>query len=121
MWILIGCTLFWLGVGAILYKRRERKIRKLILYLSHIQDRISLPPFESYSEGQLGILQSEIYKVVNLLEEQSRQSKEQNTYGEYRQARAAMRELLTVKNNVDRVLAMEQTEPQQTEKDHGQR
>ena len=42
-------------------------------------------------------------------------------YGEYRQARTAMRELLTVKNNVDRVLAMEQTEPQQKEKDHGQR
>lgn len=42
-------------------------------------------------------------------------------YGEYRQARAAMRELLTVKNNVDRVLAMEQPEPQQKEKDHGQR
>ena len=52
----------------------------MILYLSHIQDGISLPPFESYSEGQLGILQSEIYKVMNLLEEQSRQSKEQNTY-----------------------------------------
>ena len=29
-------------------------------------------------------------------------------YAEYRHARAAMRELLTVKNNVDRVLAMEQ-------------
>lgn len=42
-------------------------------------------------------------------------------YGEYRQARATMRELLTVKNNVDRVLAMEQTEPQQKGKDHGQR
>ena len=42
-------------------------------------------------------------------------------YGEYRQARAAMRELLTVKNNVDRILAMEQTEPQEKEKDHGQR
>ena len=42
-------------------------------------------------------------------------------YREYRQARAAMRELLTVKNNVDRVLAMEQTEPQQKGKDHGQR
>ena len=42
-------------------------------------------------------------------------------YGEYRQARTAMRELLTVKNNVDRVLTMEQTEPQQKEKDHGQR
>lgn len=43
------------------------------------------------------------------------------TYAEYRQARAAMRELLTVKNNVDRVLAMEPTEPQQKEKDYGQR
>ena len=42
-------------------------------------------------------------------------------YAEYRQARAAMRELLTVKNNVDRVLAMEQTEPQQKEKDRDQR
>ena len=42
-------------------------------------------------------------------------------YGEYRQARAAMRELLMVKNNVDRVLAVEQTESQQKEKDHGQR
>ena len=42
-------------------------------------------------------------------------------YGEYRQARAAMRELLTVKNNVDRVLTMEQTEPQQKEKDRDQR
>ena len=42
-------------------------------------------------------------------------------YAEYRQARTAMRELLTVKNNVDRVLAMEQTEPQQKEKDYGQR
>lgn len=42
-------------------------------------------------------------------------------YGEYRQARSAMRELLTVKNNVDRVLAMGPTEPQEKEKDHGQR
>ena len=94
MWILIGCTLFWLGVGVILYKRRERKIRKLILYLSHIQDRISLPPFESYSEGQLGILQSEIYKVMNLLEEQSRQSKEQNTYLADKSARLAELDVL---------------------------
>ena len=42
-------------------------------------------------------------------------------YPEYRKARDEMRELLTVKNNVDRVLSMEQTEPQQKEKDHGQR
>ena len=38
-------------------------------------------------------------------------------YGEYRQARAAMRELLTVKNNVDRLMSME--EERQEDKDHG--
>lgn len=32
-----------------------------------------------------------------------------------------MRELLTVKNNVDRVLSMDESEPGQREKDHGQR
>ena len=42
-------------------------------------------------------------------------------YGEYRQARSEMRELLTVKNNVDRVLSMDESEPDQREKDHGQR
>ena len=42
-------------------------------------------------------------------------------YGEYRQARSEMRELLTVKNNVDRVLSMDESEPGQREKDHGQR
>src|SRR5699024_2182417 len=34
-------------------------------------------------------------------------------YGEYRQARTEMRELLTVKNNVDRVLSMDESEPGQ--------
>ena len=48
-------------------------------------------------------------------------AQKKKAYGAYRQARAAMRELLTVKNNVDRVLTMEQTEPQQKEKDLGQR
>ena len=38
-------------------------------------------------------------------------------YGEYRQARATMRELLTVKNNVDRLMSME--EERQEDKDHG--
>ena len=38
-------------------------------------------------------------------------------YAEYRQTRAAMRELLTVKNNVDRLMSME--EERQEDKDHG--
>ena len=42
-------------------------------------------------------------------------------YGEYRQARDKMRELLTVKNNVDRVLTIDRTDAPQKEKDHDQR
>ena len=42
-------------------------------------------------------------------------------YAEYRVARAEMRELLTVKANVDRVLQMEVAQDAEKEKDHGQR
>ncbi len=66
-----------------------------------------------------------VKKLTTIKELQTEYAKlladKKTAYAEYRQARAAMRELLTVKNNVDRVLAMEQTEPQQKEKDHGQR
>ena len=41
-------------------------------------------------------------------------------YGEYRQARAAMRELLTVKNNVDRVLGFEAGKQIEKERDQKQ-
>ena len=41
-------------------------------------------------------------------------------YGEYRQARAAMRELLTVKNNVDRVLGFEDGKQIAKERDQKQ-
>lgn len=41
-------------------------------------------------------------------------------YGEYRQARGEMKELLTVKANVDQVLGMEKSETEK-EKEHGQR
>ena len=41
-------------------------------------------------------------------------------YGEYRQARAAMRELLTVKNNVDRVLGFEDGKQIEKERDQKQ-
>ena len=41
-------------------------------------------------------------------------------YGEYRQARAAMRELLTVKNNVDRVLSFEAGKQIEKERDQKQ-
>ena len=57
-------------------------------------------------------LQSEYAK---LLEEKKK------TYAEYRRSREEMRELLTAKANVDRVLKMEVEQDVEKEKDHGQR
>ena len=42
-------------------------------------------------------------------------------YGEYRRARAEMRELLAVKANVDRILNWEASQEAEQQKDHGQR
>ena len=42
-------------------------------------------------------------------------------YSEYRRSREEMRELLTAKANVDRVLKMEVEQDVEKEKDHGQR
>ena len=47
--------------------------------------------------------------------------KKKKTYAEYRRSREEMRELLTAKANVDRVLKMEVEQDVEKEKDHGQR
>ena len=54
-------------------------------------------------------------EYVKLLEEKKK------TYAEYRHSREEMRELLTAKANVDRVLKMEVEQDVEKEKDHGQR
>lgn len=58
------------------------------------------------------LLQSEYAK---LLEEKKK------TYAEYRRSREEMRELLTAKANVDRLLKMDEEQKKEQEKDHGQR
>ena len=50
-------------------RRQEKQLAALIRYLSLVQDRLQLPELERIKEGNLGILQSEIYKVVALLRE----------------------------------------------------
>ena len=80
MKIFFGCTAFFCLVEFLLYRRRERKLKELTLYLLKLQDGAELPPFESFEEGQLGVLQSEIYKMVNLLDEETKKSKRQNHY-----------------------------------------
>ena len=42
-------------------------------------------------------------------------------YAEYRHSREEMRELLTAKANVDRLLKMDEEQAKEKEKDHGQR
>ncbi len=54
-------------------------------------------------------------EYAKLLEEKK------ETYSEYRRSREEMRELLTAKANVDRVLKMEVEQDVEKEKDHGQR
>ena len=58
------------------------------------------------------ILQAE---YAQLLDEKKK------AYGEYRRSREEMRELLTAKANVDRILNMEAEHDAEKEKDHGQR
>ena len=50
-------------------RKREKIIDNIIRYLMAVQDNPSLPKIETMSEGSYGILQSEIYKVVELLRE----------------------------------------------------
>ena len=80
MEIFVGCGAFFCLVEFLLYRRRERKLKELTLYLLKLQDGAELPPFESFEEGQLGVLQSEIYKMVSLLDEETKKSKRQNHY-----------------------------------------
>ena len=54
-------------------------------------------------------------EYAKLLEEKKK------TYAEYRRSREEMRELLTAKANVDRVLKMDEEQKKEQEKDHGQR
>ena len=54
-------------------------------------------------------------EYARLLEEKKK------TYAEYRRSREEMRELLTAKVNVDRLLNMEMKYDAEKEKDHGQR
>ena len=54
-------------------------------------------------------------EYAKLLEEKKK------TYAEYRRSREEMREFLTAKANVDRLLKMDEEQKKEQEKDHGQR
>ena len=58
----------------------EKQIEDLISYLTRVQDQLDLPEMEHFREGQISILQSEIYKVVVLLREAYSEELSQKRY-----------------------------------------
>lgn len=50
--------------------RLKRQFRELSDYVTRVQDLAELPKMKEISEGEMGILQSEIYKVVTVLREE---------------------------------------------------
>lgn len=69
--VVLGIALILMyGVQAWFHFRREKKLSELIHYLTKVQDQLQLPNLSEMQEGRIGILQSEIYKVVALLREE---------------------------------------------------
>jgi len=77
---LLAISLVIIAVQLILYRKREKDTAELISYLLKVQDRLELPEMSRMREGQFGILQSEIYKLVALLREQYSGEKKQKRY-----------------------------------------
>ncbi len=65
------CAFLLVFISVMARHRREKRLEELIMYLMKLQDHPELPKLEKYREGQLGILQSEIYKLVMQFREKS--------------------------------------------------
>lgn len=59
---------------------REKQLKEMTMYLMKLQDGMALPELAKCNEGYLGILQSEIYKMVVLLKEQTNAAAKQKNY-----------------------------------------
>lgn len=79
--ILLGvCIVLLLVTSVVFYKKREKDIDVMITYLMKVQDRLELPELSAMQEGKIGILQSEIYKLVAILKEQYSGEHKQKKY-----------------------------------------
>lgn len=79
-YILAACILVLVTISSVYHRLQEKKLENLILYLMKVQDRFELPDIEKYNEGKLGILQSEIYKLVVLFSEKSHTATKEREY-----------------------------------------
>lgn len=64
-------ALFIVLISILTKREREKHLEELTRYLMRLQDQLALPEIKKYGEGQLGILENEIYKLVVLVNEQS--------------------------------------------------
>ena len=78
--VLAVCLAAVLILSALREYRRKKQIRQLTDYITKVQDFEALPEIGTIAEGDLGILQSEIYKVVTLLREDYSSEKKQKKY-----------------------------------------
>ena len=67
-------------VSAISHRQKEKRIEELIYYLMKVQDNLELPALRNMEEGNLGILHSEIYKLVTQLKERYDGENKQKRY-----------------------------------------
>lgn len=79
--VLLSCCAAALLAALLLQRRRtERQLAQLLDYLMRVQDRNTVPAIELQAEGNLKILQSEIYKLATALQEQYAREAEKNQY-----------------------------------------
>lgn len=75
--LLAACVAALFSVTVFFRYKRERELREVTLYLMQLQDGLCLPELKRCREGQLAILESEIYKlVVQISRASDRASKE---------------------------------------------
>ena len=81
MTVILAVCIAALMIVDITEKRRlEKQIKELTDYITKVQDHASLPEIAEITEGSIGILQSEIYKVVTILREQYSSEHKQKKY-----------------------------------------
>lgn len=78
--VLALCLMMEVVIAIWRERRQEKQLELLIRYLSLVQDRLELPELGAIKEGNLGILQSEIYKVVALLRESYSAERQQKKF-----------------------------------------
>lgn len=79
--VILALIILGLIIFILLQKRRqERQLQELIEYLTKVQDFSELPGMREINEGRMGILQSEIYKVVTILKQEYSAEHKQKKY-----------------------------------------